>query len=351
MEVTMDPTILFLSSGLFLGWSLGANDSANVFGTAVGTRMIKFKNAALIVGIFVIIGAVVSGAGASHTLGSLGAIETLPGAFTVALAAGLSVFLMTKSGLPVSTSQAIVGSIIGWNIFSGLKTDPALLSKFVGTWILCPLLAAGFAAVLYKITKFIILRRKIHLLRLDHYNRLGLIIVGAFGAYSLGANNIANVMGVFTRAVSLPSLEIGIVSLNSTQQLFFLGGLAIAVGAFTYSKKVMMTVGKDIFKISPLSAFVVVLSHSLVLFLFASEGLKNFLTSYGLPSLPLIPVSSSQAIVGGIIGIGLVKGARNIKYRVLGNIVMSWILTPIIAAIISNIGLFIMQNVFLRLVV
>lgn len=46
----MDLTIfLYLSSGLFLGWSLGANDAANVFGTAVASRMIKFRTAAIII--------------------------------------------------------------------------------------------------------------------------------------------------------------------------------------------------------------------------------------------------------------------------------------------------------------
>ncbi len=58
----MDLTILlFLSSGLFLGWSLGANDAANVFGTAVGTRMVRFATAAAICSVFVILGAVVGG--------------------------------------------------------------------------------------------------------------------------------------------------------------------------------------------------------------------------------------------------------------------------------------------------
>lgn len=51
--------ILFLSSGLLLGWSLGANDAANVFGSAVGSKMVSFRQAAIISSIFVIIGSVV----------------------------------------------------------------------------------------------------------------------------------------------------------------------------------------------------------------------------------------------------------------------------------------------------
>ena len=76
MEIAI---FIFLSSGLFLGWSLGANDAANVFGTAVGTRMVRFTTAAFICSAFVILGAVISGAGASHTLGKLGAVNALAG--------------------------------------------------------------------------------------------------------------------------------------------------------------------------------------------------------------------------------------------------------------------------------
>lgn len=342
-------TLFFISSGLFLGWSLGANDAANLFGTAVGSKMVKFSTAAIIISIFVVLGAVISGSGASHTLGKLGEIETMPAAFVVALSAGLTVFWMTKLGLPVSTSQAIVGSIIGWNMFSNLRTDPEVITKIVSTWVLCPLLAAIFSIIFYNVIKKITNNTKIHLLKLDYYTRAGLVLVGGFGAYSLGANNIANVMGVFTKATTFTSINIaGLFTVSSSQQLFFLGAIAISFGVFTYSKKVMMTVGKNILKISPLAALIVVLSSSTVLFLFASLTLKTWLISHNLPSFPLVPVSSSQAVVGAVLGIGIAKGARNINLKVLSNIALGWVITPIISAIISYIALFFMENVFLQ---
>jgi PiT family inorganic phosphate transporter len=127
----------FMSSGLFLGWSLGANDASNVFGTAVGSKMIQFRTAAVWCSIFIILGAVISGAGASHTLGKLGSVNAIAGAFIVAFAAGASVYLMTKARYPVSTSQAIVGAIIGWNLFSGSLTDYNSLTTIVTTWVVC----------------------------------------------------------------------------------------------------------------------------------------------------------------------------------------------------------------------
>jgi PiT family inorganic phosphate transporter len=142
----------FLSSGLFLGWTLGANDASNVFGTAVGSRMIRFRTAAGCCAVFILLGAVISGAGASATLGKLGEVNAIAGAFMVALAAGASVYLMTKAGYPVSTSQAIVGAIIGWNYFSGSLIDYGALKKIVLTWIACPLLSAVIFLSMFYIT-------------------------------------------------------------------------------------------------------------------------------------------------------------------------------------------------------
>ena len=339
--------IIFLSSGLFLGWALGANDAANVFGTAVGTRMLRFGTAAVICSVFLILGAVISGSGAAETLGKLGAVNALGGSFTAAGAAALAVYLMTKAGLPVSTTQAIVGAIIGWNLFTETRTDTGTLITILSTWIICPLLAAGIAAALYKLTTYVIRSIRPHLLRQDAYTRLGLVLAGAFGAYSLGANNIANVMGVFVPSSPFTDFDIiGFGTFSSIQQLFLLGALAIAVGVITYSKRVMLTVGGRLLPLSPVGAWVAVVAHSVVLFLFASQGLESMLASAGLPTIPLVPVSSSQAVVGAVLGIGLVKGGRAIRWRMLGSISLGWLATPIIAGVVCFIGLFILQNVF-----
>ena len=340
-------TLFFLSSGLFLGWSLGANDAANVFGTAVGSRMIRFTTAAMICGVFVIIGAVMSGAGAAHTLGRLGAIDTLAGAFMAAFAAALSVYLMTKAGLPVSTTQAIVGAIVGWNMFSMTETDSATLSTILATWVICPVLAAIIAVLLYKVTVAFLRRANFHMLRVDAYTRFALLLAGAFGAYSLGANNIANVMGVFIPSSPFQDLVVpGVARFSSTQQLFLIGGFAIAMGVATYSERVMMTVGGGILPMSPVAAWVVVMAHSIVLFLFASRGLQGLLLSLDLPTIPLVPVSSSQAVVGAVLGIGIMQGGRAIRWRVVTNVSLGWVVTPLVAGVVCYIGLFFLQNVF-----
>jgi PiT family inorganic phosphate transporter len=338
--------IFFLTSGLFLGWSLGANDASNIFGSAVGSRMVTFRKAAIIASVFVILGAVIQGGGTSQTLGKLGSVNALGGSFTVALVAAVTVYMMTKFALPVSTTQAIVGAIIGWNFFTGNQTDGKILTQIVLTWVSGPVIGAVFAILLFMVLRRFKRSAQIHLIRFESYIRNALIVVGAFGAYSLGANNIANVMGVFVPAFNLQEIDVGLFSLSSSQQLFLLGGLAIASGIITYSKRVMETVGSSIIELSSEAALVVVLAQALVLFIFSSSGLSSILTSIGLPPIPMVPISSSQVIIGCVIGIGLYKGARNINFKILGEIAGGWLATPVLSGLLTFFSLFFMKNIF-----
>ena len=337
----------FISSGLFLGWSLGANNAVSLFGTAVSSKMIKFRTAAIIGGIFVVLGSFISGAGTTSTLTDLGGINAIAGSFTVAFAVAISVTWMTRASLPVSTSQAVVGAIIGWNIFTGSPTDINSLIKIISSWVVSPVIAGIFGFIIYKIVKNTVLKWKIHMLEIDTYTRVGLIIVGAMASYSMGANNIANVMGMFAPASPFNELIIAdYFNISGTQQLFLLGGLAIAVGIFTYGNRVMKTVGTDLYKISPITGFVIVLAGALVLWLFTSQSLETFLLENGLPSFPLVPLSATQSFIGAVIGVGLAKDPQSINFKVFGKIGIGWIVAPITAGILAYVLLFFVQNVF-----
>lgn len=338
----------FLTSGLFLGWSLGANDAANIFGTAVGSKMLRFRTAALISSVFVVLGAVAGSGGTSATLTRLGAVDALAGSFMVALAAALAVYaLLRRSELPVSTTQAIVGAILGWNFFTGSETDVSALWSLIASWVVSPLLAGAIAALLFVAARQMLVRSRIHLLRVDSFTRLGLAAAGAIGAFTLGLNNIGNVVGVFVNASPFRPLRLGAIELaSSVDLLFFFGGVAIAVGIWTYSQRVMTRLGTSITDLSPMAAFVVVISVSIVLFLFGSQHLAQFLEGHDLPSLPLVPVSSSQAVVGAIVGIAIVRGS-SVRLDTIRSVVIGWIAAPLLAGTFAFLGLFILQNVFM----
>jgi inorganic phosphate transporter, PiT family len=337
----------YLISGLFLGWSLGANDASNIFGTAVTTKMLKFRFAATLASIFLVLGAVFSGGGTSQTISELGEVNALAGAFTVSLASGLTVFVLIRRGFPVSVSQSIVGSIIAWCIFTATPVDISSLTRIIITWVFNPVISCVFAYLIFLFTKYFIKKVNIHLLEIDFYTRLALILVLIFGSYSLGANNIAKVIGVFINSNPFNDINIlNVISFPAAKQLFLLGGLAMAIGIFTYSKRNIETVGGEIFKLDPITALSSVLGSSLVLFLFSSQSIENLLHSVGLPGLPLVPVSITQSMVGAIIGISFAKGVSNLNFKVLGKIGIGWVITPIVSGLVCFILLFFVQNVF-----
>lgn len=343
--------LFFLSSGLFLGWSLGANDAANIFGTAVGSKMVRFSTIATVACIFVILGAVSGGSGASRTLEDLGAVNALAGAFMVALSAALAVYMMLRVGLTVSTSQSIVGAIIGWNIYAGRSTDLSILAQIVGTWTTCPLISGCVAVCFYWLLKKMQKCSSMHLLMRDQITRIGLVITAAVGAYALGANNIANVVGVFMESCPFKPLHFGnLLTLDSQQVLFLLGAIAISVGILTYSHKVIRTVGNNLMRMSPSVALIIVLSQASVLLLFSSVSLHNWLENSSLPTIPLVPVSSTQAVIGAVLGIGLIKGGRGINWNIIGKIIAGWVAAPLMAMLICFISLFFLENVFNQIV-
>ena len=303
--------MFYLLGAVFLGWALGANDAANIFGTAVASRMVRFARAAILCAVFVIIGAVLQGSRGMHTLSSLTS-QDLTSAMLISVASAVTVTVLTVMKLPVSTSQAVVGAIIGKGLISG-GVHWAVLGKIAACWIGTPLVAIPVACILYSVTAVVIRIGKVSFIRMDGYLRWGLIAAGCYGAYALGANNVANVTGVFSGVVPVSDTALGL-----------LGGLSIGFGVITYSKNVMMTVGKGIVKLDAYSAMIVVLSQAVVVHICAVVG---------------VPVSTSQAVVGAVLGIGLLKGLHTINRGTLLRVLFGWVCTPFLAGIISYLAM------------
>lgn len=310
--------MIYLLSGILLGWGLGANDSANVFGIAVYTKAVKYKYAVILTAIFVIIGAYLDGGRGMDNVGNYAAVNGVSDifyAFIVMACAAVTVIALTIMKLPISTSQAVIGSIMGAGIYNG-SFDWSRTVQFASAWILTP-----FGALIISYLILIIYEKKIekHVTGFEKYEifiKTGFLISGIFAAYSLGANNVANVTGIYPQFMDN----------YSTKFLSLAGGTAIALGALTYSKPVMSTVGEKIVKFSAVHGLIIVVSSSLTVFIYAKIG---------------IPVSTSQAVIGAVIGIGLKKGVNTINFRMIRNILLGWIATPLssmtICLIIFNI--------------
>jgi PiT family inorganic phosphate transporter len=293
-----------LLGGIFLGWSLGANDAANIFGSAVSSRMLKFWTAAILAAAFVLVGALVEGQSGIETLQSL-TVFTSDQAIVASVAAAITVTLMTLLGLPVSTSQAVVGAILGVGLLNR-QLDFAGLGKVVVCWVGTPVGGIVLGIMVYKLLAAIANSMNLNIFQSDILLRLCLIFAGSYGAYALGANNVANVTAVFVGAgmLNVPSATL-------------IGGLSIGSGILTFSRGVMETVGKKLVRLDPFSALVVVLAHAITVHIYALIG---------------VPVSTSQAVIGAVLGVGIIKGVNTIQRRTLVHIFLAWFITPFVAS-------------------
>jgi len=154
----------FLPS-LYLGWGLGSNDAANVFGPQVNSGTIRYRNAVILAAIFIVVGAILEGRRGLSTVGGISDLVLFT-AIISTLSAALTVSLMSRLGLPVSTSQAVIGSIIGLSLLRGNPVDYTKLTKILTCWILTPLGSVIAAFILYNLLAVVWQRRTRNLLRL-----------------------------------------------------------------------------------------------------------------------------------------------------------------------------------------
>ncbi len=299
---------LYLLPSILFGWSLGASASSACFGPTVGSGLLNYRRAVVAGAFFVVLGAIVGGTPGLKNIGSLAKFST-EDASCALFSAAVVVTIMTSLKLPASASQAIIGAIIGIvvkNQGPG-NLDWIALIKFFAAWILTPLTAmlvafAGYYPLSYLFKKI----RKVQYqdITVKTFAWLG----GIYGAYSLGANNVANVTGVFVE------------NLLTVRQAALIGGLSIALGLLTFSKKVMLTVGRDLIRLDHFSSNVSILAQSITVWIFSLIG---------------IPVAATQAIVGGVIGAGFAKGERLSNPRIVYKVIAGWTQVPLMSGILA----------------
>ncbi|MBI4447657.1 inorganic phosphate transporter [Candidatus Woesearchaeota archaeon] len=305
-------SILLIIASLYVGWNIGANDAANCMGTAVGANLVHYKKAIMLVAIIALIGAALQGSSTIKTVGEgiVNPTQISESEAAAALfAAGFLVTILTIFGLPVSTTQSVIGAIAGLGAWIGIEVMWAKVTKIY---------LLGFAnALISLILAYLIYRYLNRALTSGRFlaieKRLGTIVVlsGIFFAYTLGANNVGNAMGLIVEKNIIPLIFGGLI-----------GGIALAFGVVSLGGKVMRTIGKEITILDPSMAL--------------SAQLASATSVYSL-TLMGIPTSTSFAIVGAIVGVGLVKGAAALGRSTLKKIVLGWALTPFLAAIISII--------------
>jgi len=347
---------LLLLAGLFMGWSLGTNDAANAFGTAVATRVVSYRTAVTIIAALVVVGAFTGGANNIDKVAELAAsnqviaavdevtdaieddeIETLRlksgiKAAIIFMCAGLTVFAMSYLKFPVSANQSITGAIIGWGLYYADYSNPEVLAvnlpqigKFASTWILNPLGAGMISFVLVFFVNRFLSAKLTTLSGYDRVIKIGYLLAGAFASYSIGLNSSANVTALY---FDMAYARTGVAAnlLTDARLTATIGGIAIAVGVLTFSRRVMMTVGSSIAEITQIDGFLVIIAMALTVVI-----MGNWMG---------IPVSTSQAVVGAVMGAGLTRGIKAVHFGVFKNIAIAWVSSPTVAGLLAYVVAF-----------
>lgn len=392
--------VLGFVAGFHMSWNIGANDVANSMASAVGANAITLRQAIIIAGILVIVGAAFIGGHVTDTIRS-GIISpqvledrriALMGAFSALMAASLWVSFATWKSLPVSTTHSVVGAMVGFGIITGgLKViNWGVLGAVVSSWVISPVFSMIMSYLMFKtIVRFVLSRQDAfskslklspffigiaifvvvmsflfktpagtamalgditamlvaavlgiagglggrNLLR-RFFTRKGavqeaelifrMIQIGTscYVAIAIGANDVANAIGPLALIYFLTTTgEVG-AKIPVPYYLLLFGGAGIAIGIAMGGARVIRTVGSRITVLTNSRGYSVDFAAATTVLLASKFGL---------------PVSTTHAAVGGVLGVGLARGLEAVNFGIIFKIMLYWVLTVPAAALTSMI--------------
>ncbi len=401
--------LMAIGFGIYMAWTIGANDVANAMATSVGSGSISHKKAVIVAGVFNFSGAVLAGGTVTDTVRK-GIVNThlfeqeptllIIGMVSTLLAAAIWLHVATYFSMPVSTTHSIVGAIVGFGLLVyGLEAvNWGKVLQIIMSWVISPLGGGLLSYVLFKFIRknmlaarnpgkatrfwaplfgaltvgiiaismiwkglknyslefstlqmfgiafiagtigYIIIAMIIRSKNNEDWNDLKNVekifmilqlITACYVAFAHGSNDVANAIGPMAAVIS--TIEHGVVAAKVPVPFWILlfGGLGILTGLATYGYRVMATVGSDITEITPSRGFAAQFSAATVVLICSKMGL---------------PISTTHTLVGGVLGIGFAQGFDSLNMRVIKTIILSWLLTLPIAAILTMIIFFVIRT-------
>ncbi len=316
--------IVILLLALYIGWNIGANDAANCVGADVGSGKMSLKEGIIITSVFSLLGAFLLGSHVTKTIGKgivplhkLDPSLALLVALAAIFAAALSITVATYKKLPVSTSHAIVGSVAGAGLALGAPVIWSKLTDIFLCWLLTPLSAGLLSYFLYFFAKRLF-PKIVPAHWQERFLRGLILLTSAYMAFIWGANDVANASGLLVGIGKIDFFPAAIIC-----------SAAIIIGICTWGYKVIETVGFRITHLAPLMTVVVEIAAAINI---------NLFTLFG------IPVSTSHSIIGAVVGVSLIEGIKTVNKRIVRDIVIAWLATPLIAGLFA---FFILKTVLL----
>ena len=407
--------ILTAVFGFLMAFGIGANDVSNAMGTSVGSKAITPRQAIIIAIIFEGAGAYLAGGEVAETIKD-GIIDPtlfihqpdilVLGMMGALLSAGFWLVLASRLGWPVSTTDTIIGAIVGFacvTIGSDAVEWSSLLGIF-GSWIITPFIAGIIAYLIFVSTQKLIFDTDSPLLNakqfapfymgltifiislvtikkgLKHIGlhlsngetflislalcviaiiacfiylrsqsfekkasagfgavekvfRILMLLTACSMAFAHGSNDVANAIGPLSAVVSI--IDHGGVIAGKTTMAWWvlpLGALGIIAGLAVMGQRVMETIGTGITDLTPSRGFAAQFATATTVILASGTGL---------------PISTTQTLVGAVLGVGFARGIAALNLTVIRNIISSWIITLPAGAIFSIIIFYILKAILL----
>ncbi|MGP9499186.1 inorganic phosphate transporter [Halomonas sp. 86] len=329
------------------------------------------------------------------------------GMLSALLAAGIWLMVASARGWPVSTTHSIVGAIVGFAAV-GLGVDAVAWDKvgqIASSWAISPLIAGTIGYMLFKSVHHLIFESSDPLAAAKRYVPgyiflvgfivamvtltkglshvglhlsfseslllsilIGVLIMGlgivmqrrikytknandhfgyanverVFGvlmiftacamAFAHGSNDVANAVGPLAAVISVVRSE-GMIDSAALVPwwVLILGGAGIVVGLVTYGRRVIATVGTGITELTPSRGFAATLAAASTVVVASGTGL---------------PISTTHTLVGAVLGVGLARGMAALNLRVIGTIVVSWLITLPAGAGLAIVFFFMFKGMF-----
>lgn len=306
-------TLLAVISSFLMSVSIGASSVSPAFGPVNSSGTLNVLRSALLAGFFAFLGSVVQGGNVSQTVGSgflSGEIVILQATIILLVSAFLVIFSVLTD-YPMPTAFTVVGAVLGSSFAFGNSIMTPVVNKVVAYWVLVPFAAAAMSFVLSLVLKKYLSEDS------DKKIKYLLLISGSYMAFTAGAGSVGLAVGPLMSIFDVPALL-----------LLTFGGLAILLGSWIYSPRIIRAVSYDYSNIGPRRSIAALGTSALL----AQVGIF-----YG------VPISFNEAIIASVIGSGLVEGVSNTSgskiFRTIGAWIGAFILSGVLTFVVGYVAL------------
>lgn len=323
METTFVLIIFVILLALTFDLINGFHDTANTIATSVSTRALPPKIAIVLASVMNFVGALTFTGVAKTVSKDIVDPFKLENGLIVVLAALISAIIWNLItwyyGIPSSSSHAIIGSIAGAAISSAgfAIINYTGFIKILEALIISPFVALFIGFLIMSIFQLIF--KNFNLNKTNQGFRIFQIFTAALQSYSHGTNDAQKAMGIITLALIAGGFT---TSSDIPMWVRLAAATAMGIGTSIGGWRIIKTVGGKIMKLQPVNGAAADLSSALIIFTFTALKL---------------PVSTTHVISSSIMGVGAAKRVKGVKWGVAQRIVMTWIITLPVSALIAGL--------------